>query len=298
MDESDWNPDVAAARLIGVEPKELTNYEHVFWRPMTPVLEERARLLRSVELFRSLDLSTIGALAEAAHEEAYPAAHNILNEGDAPDRFYVIKSGDVNVTRSGGDGKTHRIAKLGTGDWFGEAGLLESAPRNANVRVGPSRPAQVLSFDTKTFEKFISPHIDSFRGRQVLSRRREQLADVSLFGALGQEDIDRLAHSVREIRAPKGTVVFSQGDNADSFYVIAEGAVGVVRDGVPVAKLTTGDFFGETALLFTDARTATVITTEDSMLWAIERIAFERLIRDHLLSRRDMMPTVLNRMSS
>jgi CRP-like cAMP-binding protein len=294
----DWNPDVAAARLVGVEPSELTNFEQVPWRPMTPLLEERARLLRSVELFRAMDLSTIGALAEAAHEEAYPAAHNILNEGEAPDRFYVIKSGECNVTRVGDDGKTHRIAKLSTGDWFGEAGLLETAPRNANVRVGPSRPVQVLSFDTKTFEKFISPHIESFRGRQVLSRRRDKLATVSLFGALGADDIDRLAHSVREVRAPKGTVVFTQGDHGDLFYVIAEGAVGVVRDGVPVAKLTQGDFFGETALLFTGTRTATVITTEKSMLWAIEKAAFERLIRDHLLSRRDMMPTVMNRMSS
>jgi CRP-like cAMP-binding protein len=293
----EWDPEAAAARLAGVEPHELTNFEQVPWRPRTPLLEERARFLRSVELLRSLDLYAIGALAEAAREEAFPAAHNIINEGEVADRFFIIRSGDVNVTRFGEDGRAHRIAKLGSGDWFGEAGLLDATKRNANVRVGPSRPAQVYSFDTNVFEKFISPHIDQFRGRQVVSRRREKLAEISLFASLSVDDVERLAHAVREVHAPKGTVIFTQGDEASSFYIIAEGSVGIMRDGVPVAKLTAGDFFGETALLFTDARTATVITTENSNLWVIDRAAFEGLVREHLLSRRDMMPTVLNRVS-
>jgi CRP-like cAMP-binding protein len=93
-------------------------------------------------------------------------------------------------------------------------------------------------------------------------------------------------------------VLFRQGDPADTFYVIVTGSVGVVKDGAPIAKLVAGEFFGETALLFTDTRTATIVATEDSRFWALDRDSFQTFLRDALLHRRDLMPTVLNRLSS
>lgn len=74
--------------------------------------------------------------------------------------------------------------------------------------------------------------------------------------------------------------------------------MGDVRDGRPIAKLLAGEFFGETALLFTDERTATIAATEDSRFWVLDRSAFQTFVRDALLHRRDLMPTVLNRISS
>ena len=266
------------------------------WRPRTPLLAERAQFLRSVELLRSLDLYSLGALAEAAHEEAFPAAHNIVTEGEPAERFYIVRSGEANVTKRDEDGKPRRIAKLVAGDWFGEAGILDNRARNASVRVSPSRPVQALSFDANIFEKIISPHIDAFRGRQTLGKRRERLGAIPLFDSLAGEDLERLAEAVKELHVPAQTVVFRQGEQGDRFFVIISGAVGVVRDGVPVAKLIAGDFFGETALLFTNERTATVATTEESTFWTIDQPAFQRMVRAHLMGRRDMMPTVLNRL--
>ncbi len=274
----------------------VSQFEQVVWRPRTPMLADRAQFLRSVELLQSLDAGTIGMIAEAAHEEAYPAASNIVVEGDSADRFFIVKSGDVNVTKRNPEGKAERLARLGPGDWFGEVGILEGASRNATVRAGPSRPVQVLSFDSGTFERYISPHVDAFRGRQVKSRRRQLLASMSLFQGVGDDVIDRIAMSCHEQRVPEKTVVISQGDNAEQFFMIVEGAFGVVRDGVAVAKLTEGDFFGETALLFTGARQASVISMTDSFVLVVDKPAFDALIKDHLTSRRDLMPTVLNRL--
>lgn len=299
MEQGDWEAGAQLGRELAGEggaPGLLPGSEQVVWRPRTPMLAERAQFLRSVELLRSLDLYSIGALAEAAHEEAFPAAHNVVTEGDAPERFYIVRSGELNVTRRDEEGKPRRIARLNPGDWFGEAGLLDDRARNASVRVGPSRPAQVYSFDANVFETIISPHIDAFRGRQMLAKRRERLAQIPLFSSLASSDLERLAQAVKEVHAPAQTVVFRQGEPGDRFYVIVEGAVGVVKDGVPVAKLTEGEFFGETALLFTRERTATVATTEESTFWTIDGPAFERMVREHLMGRRDMMPTVLNRL--
>ncbi|MCW2960819.1 MAG: regulatory subunit-like protein [Thermoleophilia bacterium] len=263
-----------------------------------PALSDRARFLRGVGLLAALDMHALVELAESAREETWPAASDIVEEGAVSDRFYIVRTGDVNVTRLEADGSTPRIARLGPGEWFGEAGLIAGAPRNATVRAGTSRPVQLLAFDAATFERLIEPHVTSADGRELISRRRAQLEAVPLFQALASSDLDRLARVLREAHAPQGTVLFRQGESADSFFVIVEGAVGVVKDGQPIAKLNAGEFFGETALLFTEERTATIATTEDSRFWVLEREAFTTFVRDALLHRRDLMPTVLNRIGS
>ena len=270
------------------------------WRPMSPAHAERARFLRGVALLASLDLQSIGALADAAHEETWKPASFIVSEGGRADRFFIVMAGEVDVQRRGTEGEPFELARLGPGDWFGEAALVEGAPRNATVRAGEERIVKLLSFDADVFDRFIRPHVQmqDGRGSVLVSRRRAQLEKVFLFQALASSDLDRLARVLREARASKGTVLFRQGDDGDMFYVIVEGSVGVVKDGKPIAKLTAGEFFGETALLFTDERTATVAATEDSRFWVLDRAAFQTFIRDALLHRRDFMPTVLNRISS
>ncbi len=270
------------------------------WRPMSPAHAERARFLRGVALLAELDLQSIGALADTAHEETWKPDSYIVSEGGRADRFFIVMTGEVDVQRRDTDGTPFEIARLGPGDWFGEAALVQGSPRNATVRAGEHRIVKLLSFDAAMFDRHIRPHVQmqDGRGSVLVSRRRAQLEKVPLFRALAAPDLDRLARVLREARASKGTVLFRQGDEGDLFYVIVEGAVGVVKDGMPIAKLSTGEFFGETALLFTDTRTATIAATEDSRFWVLDRSAFQTFIRDALLHRRDLMPTVLNRISS
>jgi len=282
------------------EPRRERRSEQGPWRAMSPVHAERARFLRGVSLLAALEMQSIGALADVAHEETWKPDSFIVSEGARADRFFIVMSGEVDVQRRSDEGEPFELARLGPGDWFGEAALVDGAPRNASVRAGEQRAVKLLSFDREVFDRLIRPHVQmqDGRGSVLVSRRRAQLEQVPLFQALAPADLDRLARVLREARAPKGTVLFRQGDTGDMFYVIVEGAVGVVKDGRPIAKLLAGEFFGETALLFTDERTATIAATEDCRFWVLDRSAFQTFIRDALLHRRDLMPTVLNRISS
>ena len=71
---------------------------------------------------------------------------------------------------------------------------------------------------------------------------------------------ESLTRALREIAVPAGEVVIRQGDPGDLWYLIAEGEVEVVKDGVFQTRLGEGEGFGEIALLRDVPCTATVRT--------------------------------------
>src|SRR5947207_1986950 len=56
----------------------------------------------------------------------------IVRQGDEAADMFVIRDGEVEISRQNGDGKTV-LATLGRGDFFGEMSLLESLPREADA---------------------------------------------------------------------------------------------------------------------------------------------------------------------
>ncbi len=73
-----------------------------------------------------------------------------------------------------------------------------------------------------------------------------------------------------------GTVVMSEGDIADGFYVIVKGAVQVTRDGAAITTLHAGDCFGEMAYLTGSARNASILAVEDAIFVKIDSALMEK----------------------
>ncbi len=86
------------------------------------------------------------------------------------------------------------------------------------------------------------------------------LDGIPLFEGLEPDALQRIADWLEPIEVPAGWFLLNQGSYPDGFFVVLEGEVTVERDGVPIAKIGPGDFFGEIALLEDDRRTATVTT--------------------------------------
>ena len=97
---------------------------------------------------------------------------------------------------------------------------------------------------------------------------------LSVFQPLLQTDQEAVALQLVEQRVAAGTVVLTQGEAGDRFYVLESGAVDIVRDGVVVTTLAAGDCFGEIALLRDVPRTASVVATEDCVLQTLSREDF------------------------
>jgi hypothetical protein len=79
---------------------------------------------------------------------------------------------------------------------------------------------------------------------------------------------------------PAEQVVCKENDPGDSFYIILSGTVEVLSQKADkyIATLHEGEFFGEISLLLGTPRTATVKTSEDAILFVVERHDLQKLL--------------------
>ena len=107
----------------------------------------------------------------------------------------------------------------------------------------------------------------------------ETLKKTTLFCGMDQSDIEMVAAQTVTRQFPKNTVIVSQGDDTDSFYVIVQGKVDVFLQndkGKEIIINTLGlcESFGELAPLGGIPRQASIVTTEDSTFGIISRQIF------------------------
>jgi CRP-like cAMP-binding protein len=94
----------------------------------------RLRLLTVVGVLNGAAPSALEQLAEYSTEVTVPGGVEVVRQGDAADAFYIVVEGTLTVLLTKEGATAEPVRTLGTGDWFGEIGLLERVPRTATVR--------------------------------------------------------------------------------------------------------------------------------------------------------------------
>ncbi|MDH5711713.1 MAG: cyclic nucleotide-binding domain-containing protein, partial [Gammaproteobacteria bacterium] len=83
---------------------------------------------------------------------------------------------------------------------------------------------------------------------------------VSFFRVLTDPDIEEIKMLASKRLYTAGELVFSQGDEANSFYIIEKGQISVFYDNNGIDKelctLSDNDYFGEMAIYNQDRRSA------------------------------------------
>jgi len=106
------------------------------------VVDKEIELLHSVPMLQPLPLPAIEQLARGLEPVHVFAGQAVFRQGDPADRFYVIEKGRAEVI---GDGRL--VATLGSGEGFGEIGLLRRVPRTATVRAATDLELYALRCD-------------------------------------------------------------------------------------------------------------------------------------------------------
>ncbi len=107
------------------------------------------------------------------------------------------------------------------------------------------------------------------------------LVSVPIFAPLPGGSIEHLATRLVPLRVESGSMIVREGDAGDRFYIVAEGELSVSQEGAPLTALGPGDYFGEIALLRDTARTATVTSRTDAVLYALDREDFLAAVTGH-----------------
>jgi MFS family permease len=97
-------------------------------RRRAEALASRVSILGKVPLAQGVPQIVLEELAGASQLCPLPPGVDVVVQGAPAHAFYVVVDGEVVVHRDDAE-----VVRLGSGEWFGERGLIDRAPRNATV---------------------------------------------------------------------------------------------------------------------------------------------------------------------
>ena len=106
----------------------------------------------------ALERPSSSGSASVAIPRSYPKGVRVFHEGDNSDACYIVRSGDLRVTREHSDGRAIALATLGPGDIFGELAMLDGGTRSASVET--LTDAELLALPASDVRRVIADHGD------------------------------------------------------------------------------------------------------------------------------------------
>lgn len=244
--------------------------------PPSRFSDPQQRLLRGIPAFGGLPPAARQALASHLSEQTYPQHARVLDEGEPADRLFLIKEGEVEVSIKTSEGRAP-VCHLAEGEMFGEISfLLPSRRRTARVKALTPLLTSTLRF------KHLCEVLDQYpEAREILVEAADQALVRSFvkctqpFERLTPERLQQFGARLKTETFEAGAVVFRQGEAGDVCYLVRNGVVDVIREEASgprqVARLEVGEIVGESALLTTTPRDASLHVVETAELLALHR---------------------------
>lgn len=247
--------------------------------------EQRSRLqeaCKDILLFKNLDQEQLSEVLDAMFERIVKVDEHVIDQGDDGDNFYVIERGtyDILVTK---DNQTRSVGQYDNRGSFGELALMYNTPRAATI-VATSE-GSLWGLDRVTFRRIIVKN--NAKKRKMFESFIES---VPLLKSLEVSERMKIVDVIGEKIYKDGERIITQGEKADSFYIIESGEVSILirsktktnKDGgnqeVEIARCHKGQYFGELALVTNKPRAASAYAVGDVKCLVMDVQAFERLL--------------------
>ncbi|XP_061253578.1 cAMP-dependent protein kinase type II-alpha regulatory subunit isoform X2 [Bos javanicus] len=247
--------------------------------------QQRCRLqeaCKDILLFKNLDPEQLSQVLDAMFERTVKVDEHVIDQGDDGDNFYVIERGtyDILVTK---DNQTRSVGQYDNHGSFGELALMYNTPRAATI-VATSE-GSLWGLDRVTFRRIIVKN--NAKKRKMFESFIES---VPLLKSLEVSERMKIVDVIGEKVYKDGERIITQGEKADSFYIIESGEVSILiksktkvnKDGenqeVEIARCHKGQYFGELALVTNKPRAASAYAVGDVKCLVMDVQAFERLL--------------------
>jgi len=117
-----------------------------------------AEILSKVVLFQDLEADAVATLAPLLIAKKFTAGTVIFRELDDSDALYIVEQGTVVISKHVRDDVDLVLTRFYSGDFFGEMGLFDAAPRSASANVEVD--SLLWRLDRKVFHNIFSHHPD------------------------------------------------------------------------------------------------------------------------------------------
>jgi CRP/FNR family cyclic AMP-dependent transcriptional regulator len=116
-----------------------------------------------------------------------------------------------------------------------------------------------------------------------MSPEADLLKEVPLFELLDDNERAELAAQLDVVEFAAGESIFNYGDPGGSIYVISSGEVEVffkndTGERIVLEVATRGDFFGELSMIDNGCRSASVVATQETQTFRLDRIDLEKFL--------------------
>lgn len=126
------------------------------------------------------------------------------------------------------------------------------------------------------------------------------LREIPIFQSLSDEHLSIISDGFKIYKVKKGKVIFYQYEESTDLYIILEGSVKASLSDSEGKELVLnifkkGDFFGELSLLDGKPRSATIVTTEDSIIGVLKREHFLKLLKNNPMISISLLSALVER---
>lgn len=127
-----------------------------------------------------------------------------------------------------------------------------------------------------------------------------EISEIETFQYLTEDEIKRLMVLSETVCYAEGETIIRQGDVSGHFFAIVKGSVDVTLkevgdEDVYICRIKAGDVFGETAFFTKEARTATVTSAEETVVFRIDRKNMLEFIQSNpIAGNKILMVTILS----
>lgn len=194
-------------------------------------------------LFSHLDETERSDVFDAMFMQTFLASETIIKEGDEGNFFYVIDSGEVEVSKEG-----KFLVNIGEGGSFGELALIYGTPRAATVKAKTDMKLWVIDRDSyrrilmgstirkrKMYQELLSKVsiLGRFSFNEHVARAGSGINSFDIFfkpaESLDEWERMTVADALEPVTFPTGATIVKQGDYGDEFFIIVEGTAIVTQ---------------------------------------------------------------------
>lgn len=116
--------------------------------------------LPSIALFGGLEEGTLRRVIDMLGEHHFEPGACVCKQGEAGRALFLVRAGEVMVSREGEDGRRIKMVRMGAGEFFGEMTLIDIQKRSATVTV--EKPSLVFSLGNRDLYKLYQEDVPGY----------------------------------------------------------------------------------------------------------------------------------------